>query len=1344
MPTLTQSLFKGVDPVTPAHAIAETDVQTATNVDFAQGAGVLYPRRGSQPIEQIAFGTNKLVEISRHYIDTFGVGNPNPYYGVFDNGVVYRGNTNTYTAIASSVSTGAIGHVGVSGSYALINCREVTVKDDGTNVTDWIKQSPATPVITVNTLTALALGTGFTVTEGTSISGTATNTATTDATTNRVTFQLTFGTGGTNLTTNSTNTIGNFGVHFIDLAFNDPTLVQRISQDWSVGDATFHNYWHNDLFPQNALVPFVDGQAVNASAQPDPATVVDSQLNVGTSTQPALTQDDRDNIVAAIRNNSQNSAAVITRLSATLAPWAVARPDLVFVGTQTGTSGTDPWASVYAVRYTIELSAAGTATIANAAIKGAQNFPLTDIAVGYSWWQTYATLDTSGNVIGESAPSPPTARVHVQNANATVVTTGTATGSHGITHTITYRQGGFMGDAYAVSTTLLATATITDTLNDIQALSLNFQMPRNLFSKATFPELSCIAEPFGERVFVGERNYVRWSAAGKLDAFPLGNFAKVSNAGDPLRKIIIWPPGIILVNQYSVFELTGNDFDNGDWLLTRSASPVGGVPPKTIIKTPYGIPLIQPRSISMYMPGQGNAQEVTWINEKYGDIFQGGYAYDPAAQRGGTRCPALSRTGLFSASAAYGMGKLFLAAAVNEESGDYARTVFVFDFATQRCWWYQYPFHITSLYWDQAEDRLLAGTDNGLVIQLDVQVYDVDTAFAVQPIVWSARTRKFTVNADTVSENIFIESEGQGSVKVSAIYDGTTTAIDTLTNTARAWNHTALNGTFANSVEFLFEGTSTTTTTGTLTVQTRPPIVYQVAFDLMAEPPRCKYFRTDYDEHGWQADKLWDVAYYDLAIRSVGTSTGTTTVTAVTFVDNTAVMTHTVAGFSGRTVTMQAFPAETYGRVAYTTYTTTANADGNGMFQHWETRYDARNEPPKINYYKSDITSLEENICDAFDSDINPNGTVSATCFVDNVAVSTATLTGTKRQSITSTLPEEQYGRTIFVTYGGTAFKLYKTWFHLRQEPDRWTSFVSTKQSGDEHEWKVFKPEVNCLGNTVLATATIDGTAVSTHTLTGSTRQQYTFSLPLRGFGRTVWASYATGSGSFKHYSTEFEGDPEPPKVTSYRTGPYPFPSTHDLKTWLPLLDVRNGTVTGTLIVDDTILTTQTFTGDRKQWYTVGVDLTTNTVIETGSRWECVYSAAAQFKHYETKLESEARPFGKTTWAYSYRKLGGASQIDLARFWSVEAEAGATTTCTYYWDIDSVQFTTGTVVLSSGLQWIDRIALPPGGRGRLFEFRLSAPSNIKIGAINLDLMQEGVKALTRRPHMGTPEQAQGV
>jgi hypothetical protein len=146
-----------------------------------------------------------------------------------------------------------------------------------------------------------------------------------------------------------------------------------------------------------------------------------------------------------------------------------------------------------------------------------------------------------------------------------------------------------------------------------------------------------------------------------------------------------------------------------------------------------------------------------------------------------------------------------------------------------------------------------------------------------------------------------------------------------------------------------------------------------------------------------------------------------------------------------------------------------------------------------------------------------------------------------------------------------------------------------------------------------------------------------------------------SGTGRFKHYTTEFEGPPEPPRVTLFRTGPFPYKSEHWLKTWQPLLDPIGGTVTGTLIVEDTVLQTATFTGTRKQWFTVGIDLDplNDYILNTGSRWECIYSSPTQFKHYETKMDSDIDPLRKVSWSFHYKKIGGATQVDLARYWSM-------------------------------------------------------------------------------------------
>jgi hypothetical protein len=113
-------------------------------------------------------------------------------------------------------------------------------------------------------------------------------------------------------------------------------------------------------------------------------------------------------------------------------------------------------------------------------------------------------------------------------------------------------------------------------------------------------------------------------------------------------------------------------------------------------------------------------------------------------------------------------------------------------------------------------------------------------------------------------------------------------------------------------------------------------------------------------------------------------------------------------------------------------------------------------------------------------------------------------------------------------------------------------------------------------------------------------------------------------------------------------------------------------------------------------------------------------------------------PFRKVGWSFHYKKLGGASQLDMGRFWSMYADANDTSVGTYWWDLDGQNFHTGTLTFTAGYQWFDRIPLPPGARARLFEFRLLVPDTIKVENVNIDLAQEGIKGLTRRGQQGTP------
>lgn len=1339
----------GANPAVPTHLITPEQVVTATNIDFSLINGALAPRQGSYKratASTVALGT---IFVNYNSASALLTG---PSYVSDAAGATFRGTgigATSYTSILTggAASTAFPNAIQSFENYTIVSGNGKQFKDDGTNVTDWIKASPGTPTVSTNTLTGIDVlgGDSWICTEGTLVSGTDTITFVNDGNPG-IGAAISFTGTSTNLDLNGTYTVGGAGVHTFNIAFSDPAGVISVSYDYSIGDNTFDQYLH-----------FEAGQFGNIG------TLSSALLQqVATTTDTALLQ--------SVNPYLTSQFNAITNFSNVLTNWQIPATNFQFIGNSLPTG--DLFGTIGAVRLIVISTNTCTITIDNPQVYGAEKFPLTDNQVGYTYWQTFVSLDTNGNKLDESAVSNTSSGpTIIQNGNFSVSIPTNPAGTSGVNGVITYRQGGLMFSPFAVSTityvgaasvstftsgttttTTTYGSTFTDTLSDIQALLQGFAITSNLFSKTTFPaNISCICEPMADRIFFGSANILYWSLPGQIGSFPQSSFQEIARQGDNIQDILAFYPGLIVVNRESIYEMYGSDFETGQYTLLRIGANVGSVAKKTLIKTPFGVPLLNGDGLSIFTPGANAPAKIPWFENRYADIFKGSFIFSPATYKG-ARIPALNLSYIQESVACFSNNKLYIGMPTG--TATLPNTLFVLDFTLQQAWHYTYPFNFTSLYNDTRNIGIYAGTDDGKVMQLEAGTVDQNTGGTNTGIVWYAKTKSWTAASHTVVENVMVDSVGN-PIQVRALYDSTNTVTaGTLTNTDRHWSVPPLNGTFINEVVFDITGTCSV---GTLTSTGILQAVYGLGFQMLSEPVPVRYWRTDYNNPDQQAgvleglqiaDKLWDVEYYDLTV------IGTDVVTAVTFIDNTAVMTATISGpTNGRIVQEQAFPPEIYGRIAYTTYTSTNTAV---FFKPFETRYQVRPEPAKVNYYRSDIESLEENIVEAFDVDINPNGTTFGTAYVDNIAISTATITGTKRQSYTfdtpfTTYPINLYGRTFYVAYTGTGLKMYNTWFHKRLEPDRWSEYISPVVTGDEREIKVFKPEINPLGNTVLATTYLAGTAISTHTITGSVRLQYTFSLPVEKFSRSVHAAYRvvpttgpgtdTNTGRFKHYTTEFEGPVEPPRVTLWRTGPYPYESNRFMKTWSPLLDPISGTVTGTLIVEDTIVNISTFTGNRRQWFTVGIDLetTNNFALFTGSRWEAVYSGTAQFKHYDTKLESDISPFKKATWSFHYKKLGGATQLDMGRFWSayVDVPVGPIVG-TYYWDIDNAPFVTGTLTFAQGRSWTDRISLPPGARGRLFEFRLYGPNNLEVYNVNMDMALEGIKGLTRRGKSGAP------
>jgi hypothetical protein len=1403
----------GVNAQAPGHLLPADQVQTATNIDFQLWPGAARARRGWGTYITTTYTHSNAF---KSYWDQFiGDWSLYSYHGSAVGRVTAtNGTIGTYTQIMTA--GGAPAGFGKYNSFVYIAGGPAYYKDDGTNTTEWIKQSPSAPTITLNTGATLIISSATVVpqAEGTFQYGSSgTNTYIANGTTGRVTLLSTAG-YPLNLATNSGFATDTIGVVYAAIGFSDPTNIYRVSIDLAIDPVTyttavstvtntvtngtttttatetltsallsggFQNYWHAEYLPNNGT--FIDSALAAIDDLTGGANVISSG---GTNT--AVTS----NIIAGIQSQINSDAATpITQVvfqGGVLSALGIPKTSFNLVGTS-GTSTADSWSAITAFRLVVEsLVTAQNTLLGTIGMLGDEGHVLTDQNNGYLWYQTYAQIDASGNFLGESAPSPAAGPFKCSAASAVVVTNGTATGSQaGITHIITYRQGGFVQSPYAVNTQTYGTKTMTDTVSDVNELLMNTPMVFNIYNKSSFPaDVSVMApEAWYQRMFLANGNVLIWSTAGRPDQFPINSYAQISHSGDLIKGLSVWLTGLVIINEQSVYEMNGSVFEgpNADYVIYKSGARKGSIAPNTIIKTPYGIPLVNYDGISMYQPGAGVEMHLDWVTTQIGDAFRGFGGDDPAALNGG-RVPAVNGN-IFKATAAYNEGKLYIAMPTGTNTIN--DTVFILDFATQKCWWYQYevvnqgPAGFYGLLWDFQNNDMYAAGVNGFY-QIENFVVEptiaTDTATATHttsgPVPWNFTTREWDAPTDTLVENIAVEYVG-GPIQVVAVYDATNTCtLGTLTSSTKAWTLLPLSATVENSMYFQFS--QVTSTAYPIPQIFFPTAIYQITWDAYPHPEKCQFYQTNYDNNNYEGDKLWDVEFFDVGFLQSNANTGTNTITAsgtttttgtlnaigtltaTTFVDGYAVMTNTLVGSStanaGRNIFTFSFPSETYGEVAYTVMTATVSMSGTAVtgpqqvFKLWNHNYQARNEPPKVTYWHTDWESMEENICDGWDTDINPNGTVLGTAFIDNVAIATGTYTGSKRQSFTFNWPVEEYGRTIYVEYNsahGNTFKHYKTWYHLRQEPDRWTSYVSTRESTVEQHFDNVESELNCLGNTVLATAYVDNIAIDTYTYTSTgsiQRERFVSAVPAETYGKTVYVQY-NSTGRFKWFHTKFNGTEEPDRVNFLQKILPPWPSEQYAKTWIVEINPL-GTTTGNLYVEGSIIANATFTGTIREIFNVGIDASTTVALQTATAIEARYgnvTGTQLLKHYKTEIEVEPKPYGKNSWAITFRKLGGASQIDIARFHSLDVEVPptATATVTTIWDIENqLGFSTNTFTFTSGRNYLDLCPFPPGGRGRLFQERLISSVPIKVWRAILYEERVGVKGFTTTAVVGKP------
>jgi hypothetical protein len=392
-------------------------------------------------------------------------------------------------------------------------------------------------------------------------------------------------------------------------------------------------------------------------------------------------------------------------------------------------------------------------------------------------------------------------------------------------------------------------------------------------------------------------------------------------------------------------------------------------------------------------------------------------------------------------------------------------------------------------------------------------------------------------------------------------------------------------------------------------------------------------------------------------------------------------------------------------------------------------------------------------------------GTSTAKVTLDNALSTLGTLTRASK-GWTPAAANGTVGDAVSFTFNGTQSgtqqEVYQAqWEFIAQTPKvtfHQTDWYSLKDgSGETAEgwWHKLFIDLDCLGTaTVTATHFIDQTAVGTYTCTSTKvgRLDFPFALPEETYGK-VGHTVLTASSVFKVYNVSYHVTPEPTPVLFWETSLTALPDENYVKTWLPDLNLLGGTSTARLYLDGVGVSTATLTYSNTAGATTSMrrrifeNGTSNVTVAKNVK--VTYTSTTPFKHYKTEYEFEPKPFNKTTWLVTYKRLGGATQLDMARFYAMDLEGTLTATLTSTWIIDGTAFSTNTFTLSGtnvgevtgvGRTYIDQIPFPPGGRGYLFQQHISSTQEFRVWKSNLDIERVGVKGLSRVTLAGTPQQ----
>lgn len=906
--------------------------------------------------------------------------------------------------------------------------------------------------------------------------------------------------------------IGNYGVDYLTIGFSNPNAVAAISVDYSIWDTNFFNYWHAEttLNQIGAATPDPTAQilAAQGNASFDAVSSALSRLWQTKNPRPGQITG------GPAQPNPRQAASIIQSLPNGVTTWAIPRTNYQLVGTlgsanpsQTG------WESIAAIRVSIQTIDQTAMVVGTPVTYGRGCYSLNDTTVGYNWFQTHARVE-NGVVVAEGDPSPISIAINsiglptglgttpqmIQYGSASLnleVVTASITAA-GVTHQGIYRQGGLLPDAYLIDYIPLVgvgtTASFFDTSYPDAPALYNGTMTRSLWGSWPVTGVNAISEPFQDRIFIGTGNSLFWSQPGNPLAIEADSDVTVSVEGDPIQALIPWDR-LIIVNNASVYEIDGSIWEgpNQDWTLRRTGAKRGTAAAKTCIKTPYGVVLFGYDGISLYYPGYGVDTPLTWVYEKFGDLWRGNGVGDPAAQKG--RLQAINYSAISSACATYMDQKIYIALPCGAST--YPNTMLVLDMSKSEGWVYDLTNlrGIETMFYDYGGGRLTAGNfaGAGTIYQIETGLVDSNggqTFFGT----WTGKTRAWSTNKDLVLENISIEAQvggigdGSSSIVVEAIIDNTSTrTVGTLTGTAKQWYSLPLNGTIGNNISFQFAGR--------LGSSSSQQGVYQLGWETLVQPQKTAFFLTEHfslkNLMYWQPGME---AWWHDWLTEMDCLGGT--VLATLFIDNVAIQTNTLTG-SGKLGYNFALPTETYGNEAQVQFNAqTGTVSGTvlpGLFKHYRTWYNYSDEPTRALFFESPLVPFpSETYIKTWLPDINPlGGTVTGTLLVDGVGISTQTMTGTLRKIWEWGLPNVTVGKMVHSLFSGTVpFKYWPRgaaeWEFEPKPYDKTTWLVTYKKLGGITQLdlaRFYAMDIEApLGAVLTNTWIIDGAVFSTNT----------------------------------------------------------------------------------------------------------------------------------------------------------------------------------------------------------------------------------------------------------------------